>query len=543
MSAPRVIGRYALHGEIAAGGMATVHLGRLIGSGGVARLVAIKRLHAQYAKDPEFVTMFLDEGRLSARIHHPNVVSVLDFLALEGELFLVMEYVQGEALSSLIKAAKKAGQPIPPRFASAVVIGLLQGLHAAHTAKSEKGEPLHIVHRDVSPQNVLVSVDGVARVLDFGVAKASGRLQTTREGHIKGKLAYMAPEQIRSEPVDHRADVYGAAVVLYELLAGRRLYDGDNEGALLRQMVLQQMSPPCKHAPHLDPRWDAIVMKGLASDPKDRYASAEDGRAIESMGDVATSRAVGQWVQSLAAESLAKRASRVAQIEQSEFEGPGSAPVLTSMLTPNARARALGEPLPVDGGGDERASNPSSTNARSPVAAATTVAPIDGEHTSRAASMSGPIPATQKESSRGSRRMAAILAGLVATAGVVGLVVVLKGRETQGSAPPATSEASIASAAPKQAAEPTLTPTPIVPSTASASPSALAGTTATPSAATSSAPASPPTVRAPTNAQTAQVTPTPTPPATTKPTGKNPNCANPYTVDANGDMKVKRECL
>jgi serine/threonine protein kinase len=185
MPSPRIIGRYALHGEIAAGGMATVHLGRLVGSGGVSRLVAIKRLHAQFAKDPEFVTMFLDEGRLSVRIHHPNVVSVLDFIATDGELFLVMEYVQGEALSSLVKVLRKREEPIPEKITSSIVVGLLQGLHAAHCATNERGHPLSIVHRDVSPQNVLVSVDGVARVLDFGVAKAAGRLQTTREGHIK----------------------------------------------------------------------------------------------------------------------------------------------------------------------------------------------------------------------------------------------------------------------------------------------------------------------------------------------------------------------
>jgi serine/threonine protein kinase len=534
MTAPRVIGRYALHGEIAAGGMATVHLGRLLGSGGVSRLVAIKRLHAQYAKDPEFVTMFLDEGRLSARIHHPNVVSILDFLALDDELFLVMEYVQGEALSSLIKAANKANQTIPSRFTSAIVIGLLQGLHAAHTAKSEKGEALNIVHRDVSPHNVLVSVDGVARVLDFGVAKASGRLQTTREGHIKGKLAYMAPEQIRSEPVDHRADVYGASVVLYELLAGRRLYDGDNEGAIIRQMVLQQVSPPSKHAPLLDPRWDAIVMKGLANDPKDRYATAEDfADAIESMGDVATGRAVGQWVQALAAESLAKRAARVAQIEQTELEGAASAP-LTSMLTPNARARALGEPLPIDG---DRGSNPSSSNARSPVAAATTVAPIDGEHTSRAASMSGPIPSASRDG-RGTRRVAAIAAGLAATAGVVGLVLWLKGRETPPApaAQTATSETAAATNAAKQAAEPTVTPSPIAATSAIADPTTVAAPSAAPS---SSARASTPVGQR----QPSTPTPAPTPAPTPKPTGKNPNCVNPYVVDANGDMKVKRECL
>src|SRR5450432_3116813 len=184
----RVIGRYALYGKLAAGGMATVHFGRLLGPAGFSRTVAIKRLHPQFAKDPEFVAMFLDEARLAARIHHPNVIATLDVVALEGELFLVLEYVQGESFASLLRAARDRRTPVPLPVVSAVMTGVLHGLHAAHEAKNERGEPLRLVHRDVSPHNVLVGADGVPRVLDFGIAKAAGRLQTTREGHLKGKL-------------------------------------------------------------------------------------------------------------------------------------------------------------------------------------------------------------------------------------------------------------------------------------------------------------------------------------------------------------------
>src|ERR1700733_14777693 len=184
----RILGRYALYDEIAAGGMATVHLGRLIGPVGFSRTVAIKRLHQQYAKNPEFVAMFLDEARLAARIRHPNVVPTVDVVAMEEELFLVMEYIQGESLSRLFRAASVAAAPIPRSVAVTIMAGVLHGLHAAHEAKTEHGQPLDIVHRDVSPQNVLVGVDGVARVLDFGVAKAAHRVQTTQDGRIKGKL-------------------------------------------------------------------------------------------------------------------------------------------------------------------------------------------------------------------------------------------------------------------------------------------------------------------------------------------------------------------
>jgi serine/threonine-protein kinase len=173
--------------------MATVHFGRLLGVVGFSKTVAIKRLHPHLARDPEFVSMFLDEARLAARVRHPNVVSTLDVVALEGELFLVMEYIQGESLRQLGRSASEASTRIPPPIAATILVGVLHGLHAAHDAVNERGEPLGIVHRDVSPQNILVGIDGVPRVFDFGVAKAAGRLQSTHEGQLKGKLAYMSP--------------------------------------------------------------------------------------------------------------------------------------------------------------------------------------------------------------------------------------------------------------------------------------------------------------------------------------------------------------
>ena len=164
------IGRYLLFGEIASGGMATVHLGRLSGPAGFARTVAIKQLHPQFAKDPDFVSMFLDEARLAGRVRHPNVVPTLDVEVIENEIYLVMEYVQGASLAKLLRLARTAGQVPDPRIISAIVGGMLQGLHAAHEARGELDEPLEIVHRDVSPQNILVGVDGISRVLDLSAS-------------------------------------------------------------------------------------------------------------------------------------------------------------------------------------------------------------------------------------------------------------------------------------------------------------------------------------------------------------------------------------
>jgi len=191
---PRVIGRYALHAELASGGMATVHVGRMFGLAGFQRTVAIKRLLPNLAREPEFVARFLDEARIAARIRHQNVVPTLDVVAADGEIFLVMEYVEGEPLSRLIRMAPQ--NKLPVDVACAIAEAMLAGLHAAHEARDERGSLLQIVHRDVSPQNVIVGTDGVARMLDFGIAKAVGRAHITRDGAIRGKFGYMAPEQL-----------------------------------------------------------------------------------------------------------------------------------------------------------------------------------------------------------------------------------------------------------------------------------------------------------------------------------------------------------
>jgi eukaryotic-like serine/threonine-protein kinase len=326
----RRVGRYALHSEIASGGMATVYLGRQRGQAGFARTVAIKRLHPQHAKEPEFVSMFLDEARLAARIRHPNVVPTLDVVATDGELFLVMEYVQGESLARLLRATRQRKENAPPRVVAAILADVLHGLHAAHEATSEKGEPLGIVHRDVSPHNILVGSDGVARVVDFGVAKAAGRIQTTREGQIKGKIAYMAPEQITGA-VTRRTDVYAASVVLWEALTAKRLFAGENDGSVMHQVIHAQVVPPGEHVPGLDPAWNEIVLRGLQRDEQLRYATAREmALEVESRLPLARATEVAAWVESLAHESLAKRAGEVTAIESaSDVDVPASPPAPT----------------------------------------------------------------------------------------------------------------------------------------------------------------------------------------------------------------------
>jgi len=313
---PRDVGRYRLYDEIAAGGMATVHVGRLRGLAGFARTVAIKRLHPQFAHDPEFVSMFLDEARLAARIHHPNVAAILDVVALRGELFLVMEYVRGETLSRLLPACERAGITIPHRIAATILQQALLGLHAAHEARDHRGTALNMVHRDVSPQNIMVGADGITRMLDFGVAKAATRLQTTGHGQVKGKLSYMAPEQLRLEPIDRRTDVFAAGVVLWETLTGKRLFAADDPGAVIARILTHVPEAPSRSVKDIPPELDQVVARALKRQRGERFATAlEFARALERAVAPVGSLEVSEWVCEVAGPVLEARERTVAAVE------------------------------------------------------------------------------------------------------------------------------------------------------------------------------------------------------------------------------------
>lgn len=316
----RTIGRYALFDEIAAGGMATVHLGRLMGPVGFSRTVAIKRLHSHFAKDPDFSAGFVDEARLVARIHHPNVVPMIDVLTDDGELSLVMEYVEGDSLARLLRTTSALSDDIPLAVISAIVCGTLYGLHAAHDAVDEQGRPLDIVHRDVSPQNILVGTDGVPRLVDFGVAKAAQRIVTTADGQVKGKLAYMAPEQIKQGNVTRQTDVYAAGVVLWELICGKRLFQADNPGHLMSKVLGQAPLAPSEHRKNLPPELDQIVEKALARNTQDRYATARDmAHDLQQLIAPAPPTEVGDWVFGLIPDGITERKRLRAAIESQEL--------------------------------------------------------------------------------------------------------------------------------------------------------------------------------------------------------------------------------
>jgi eukaryotic-like serine/threonine-protein kinase len=476
----RVLGRYVLYDEIASGGMACVYIARLLGPVGFSRTVAIKTLHAQFAKDPEFVAMFLDEARLAARIRHPNVVSTLDVVALSKELFIVMDYIQGETLSRLARAARIKSERIPLPIVSSIVTDVLDGLHAAHEAKDEHGQPLHIVHRDVSPHNVIVGRDGIARVLDFGVAKAVARVQTTREGQVKGKFAYMSPEQITRQPVDRRADVFAASIVLWEALTGDRLFAADDPAAVVARVMTDPIPAPSALVPDLPRELDAIVLRGLARDPGSRFATAEEmARALEAVVSPARPAEVGKWVGVIAGGVLAVRAKRIAEIESQ------SSDVLPA---PSLASSTLSAPRPPE--------------------------------TTQATDLSAAAPS---ESGRG-RRPLRVVGALVAVA-AIGLALTLALRTRN-----ATTAASSAGP-PTTSSPPASSPVPSVAPTSSTPPEPAATVAASVSASAAIAPIAAPPARRP-------VTPHVAPTAAPK-----TDCNPPYTFDENGVKHFKRGCL
>jgi serine/threonine-protein kinase len=336
---PLIIDRYAIYAAVAAGGMATVHLARLQGSGGFSRIVAAKRLHPHLAADPDFSAMLIDEARVAARIRHPNVVSTLDVVSTDAELVVVMEYVHGESVAKLASDVHGKGQLIDRRIVGSIVIEALHGLHAAHEAKDERGEPLGIVHRDISPHNLLLGVDGVTRIADFGIAKAAGRVQVTRDQAIKGKLAYMAPEQIQQGPVTPATDVFAASIVLWELLTGRALFAGSTDGETIFNVLQSRVPPPSELVPEVPRALDDVIERGLARDPSRRYATAREmARDLEGCIEAMRSSEIGAWVEEVGGEKLRERARQISDIEGRHL-GPRAEtpPVARSSAEPAAR--------------------------------------------------------------------------------------------------------------------------------------------------------------------------------------------------------------
>jgi serine/threonine protein kinase len=343
------VGRYELFEPFGKGGMATVHLGKLFASGGFQRVVAIKVPHAQFVSDQDFRAMFLDEARIVARIQNPHVVATLDVIEQDKTLYQVMEYANGPPLSDILKTLRGRSEQVPIPIALAIMVDALEGLHAAHEAADDDGHALDVVHRDVSPHNILVTSDGVAKVIDFGIAAAVGKLHHTRPGDVKGKASYMAPEQVEGRPVDRRADVYAAGVVLYETLTGTRPFSGNDFAAIALMHMLHAAPDPRALRPEISEELAAVIARALEKKPQHRFATARamaDALLALPSARVAP-REVAAWLDDVEGEFFTQRRALVAAlpvVDEATSSTSGVTPRMSqtpTVIEPAVEARSV----------------------------------------------------------------------------------------------------------------------------------------------------------------------------------------------------------
>ncbi|MEO8551391.1 MAG: protein kinase, partial [Kofleriaceae bacterium] len=295
---------YEILAKLATGGMAEIFLARGNSTAGVERYVVLKRILRNRAHDQAFVRMFLDEARLAAQLQHPNIAQVYDIGKLGDSYFFTMEYVHGETVRLLLQRSHALRSPIPISSVLVVAAGTAAGLHHAHERIGLDGKPLGIVHRDVSPSNLMVSYEGNVKVVDFGVAKAAHRSQETRSGTVKGKISYLSPEQCRGASMDRRSDLFSVGIVLWEMLTLERLYKRNSDFDAMAAIVSDEPAPPSSRRPEIPPELDALVLRLLAKDPDDRYQTADElHEAIETiavrLGTALSSAALARYIRDL----------------------------------------------------------------------------------------------------------------------------------------------------------------------------------------------------------------------------------------------------
>ena len=311
------LGRYRVVDEIGVGGMASVHLGRMDGPGGFQKWVAIKRIHPHLVEDDQFVDMFLDEARIAAGINHANVAQVFDLGKDDNTYWIAMEYLHGEPLREVMRKAEERRMRIMPDLAARICADAADGLHAAHELRGKNGQLLGLVHRDVTPHNLFVTYEGYTKVVDFGIAKVADRLSSTRAGTLKGKLAYMSPEQVRGAEVDRTTDVFALGVVLWELTTNQRLFRMDTDLDTLEKVQACIVPPPSTIIPGYPPELEACVMKALSKRKQDRFATAREfSRALQAFlmrsGSFCGPEEVGIFVRNVFGDRIQKREEHLA---------------------------------------------------------------------------------------------------------------------------------------------------------------------------------------------------------------------------------------
>jgi serine/threonine-protein kinase len=362
-TAPEKIGRYQLCFELASGGMASVYLARAEGAPGFEKLVALKRIHPHLADEKDYVEMFLDEARIASRITHANVCSVFDFGEAEGEYFIAMEYLVGEPLSRVQRrvvanADQRASALLPARMAR-VIAQACEGLHAAHELRDADGESLHVVHRDVSAENLFVTYDGATQVVDFGIAHARQRVHHTEAGQVKGTFPYMAPEQMTAAVVDRRVDVWALGAVLWELLTLRTLFLRDTDVNTMYAVLSGEIRPPSDYRSEVPPELDEIVLKALQRSPHERWQSAREmGKALRrflaKQDDLVGPAEIADWMEELfpGGESRKRQLMEIARASDGAIASdpphrPGDKSGRRGMQIPPTAGRRLPAPPPL----------------------------------------------------------------------------------------------------------------------------------------------------------------------------------------------------
>ncbi len=324
MSAPARFGKYDLLALLATGGMAEIWLARVSGMAGFEKLVVIKRLLDKLAADPEYVEMFLDEARINARLTHSNVVTVLELGQVEGKYFMAMEYVPGLSVSQVGKRSTQRLGDVPQAVACGVVAQACAGLHYAHDKGMPDGTPLNIIHRDVSPQNLILTFEGLVKVLDFGIAKASGRQSETRTGLVKGKFSYMSPEQCLGQALDRRSDVFALGIVLFELCTARRLFKRGSTYETYTAITNADVPSPRGLNDKIDVAVEDVIKKALQKNRDDRYATAEAMQdaleeAMRKAGMRGSPPDLAKFMESTFAEEEAEQRRLVGQAQKGEL--------------------------------------------------------------------------------------------------------------------------------------------------------------------------------------------------------------------------------
>jgi hypothetical protein len=325
---PIPFGKYYLLERINVGGMAEVFKAKAFGVEGFERLLAVKRILPNIAEDEEFITMFIDEAKIAVQLQHANIAQIFDLGKVDDSFFIALEYVHGRDLRSIFDRMRTKGEALPISLACYVIMQVCEGLDYAHNKRDGQGRELHLIHRDISPQNVLIGYEGEVKLIDFGIAKAAGKASTTQAGILKGKFGYMSPEQVRGLPIDKRSDIFAVGIVLYELLTGERLFVGETDFSTLEKVRNVEIVPPSSYNKKIPQELERLILKALARDPEDRYQNAIDlhddlQSFLYSVGEFFSRKDLAAWMKkSFAAEIEDENA----KLEQFQQVGPVAAP-------------------------------------------------------------------------------------------------------------------------------------------------------------------------------------------------------------------------